>query len=74
MAVPVDTTRAVTLGKPEVLFDASPYYFGGAGRNYDVAPDGRRFVMVKRPAAEATAPPSLTIVLNWAAELAARVK
>lgn len=50
MAVAV--TRSGTglqLGKPAMLFDAAPYFFGGLGRNYDVAA-GKRFVMVKNPA------------------------
>ena len=66
MAVPVDTTKGVTLGKPQVLFDASKFFFGAVGRNYDVSKDGKRFIMVKDVAATGeTRMNPLTIVLNW---------
>jgi hypothetical protein len=34
-----------------------------ADRNYDIAPDGRRFLMLK--SARPAAPAELTVVLNW---------
>ncbi len=74
MAVPVTTSRGLELGRPVALFDTTPYFFGGAGRNYDVAPDGKRFVMVRNPAGEQGRSLPITIVLNWVEELRARVK
>jgi Tol biopolymer transport system component/predicted Ser/Thr protein kinase len=73
MAVPVDTTKGVTLGKPQVLFDASAYFFGAIGRNYDASADGKRFIMVKdiRTPGEVRSNP-LTIVLNWVERLKAK--
>ena len=73
MAVSVDTTKGVTLGKPQVLFDASAYFFGAIGRNYDASADGKRFIMVKdiRTPGEIR-PNPLTIVLNWAERLKAK--
>ena len=70
MTVSVDTTKGVTLGKPQVLFDASKYFFGGVGRNYDVTSDGKRFVMVRdsTEGGEARMIP-LTVILNWAQRL-----
>jgi eukaryotic-like serine/threonine-protein kinase len=38
-----------------------------SGRTYDISPDGRRFLMVKRPANRA--PPQIVIVQNWFEEL-----
>jgi serine/threonine-protein kinase len=75
MAVPV-TIRpgGLELGKPAVLFDVSPYFFGGLGRNYDVAGDGRRFVMVKDPAGDFNSSRPVTVVLNWIDELRGRLK
>lgn len=73
MAVAV--TRSGTglqLGKPAMLLDAAPYFFGGLGRNYDVDPGGKRFVMVKNPADSRDQPAPITIVLNWIEELRAR--
>lgn len=74
MAVPVNTARGLELGKPVALFDTTPYFFGGVGRNYDVARDGKRFVMVKIPAGEQGRSLPITIVLNWVEELRARAK
>jgi len=70
----VSPSRGIELGKPAALFDTTPYFFGGIGRNYDIAPDGKRFVMVKNPAGEQGRSLPITIVLNWAEELRARVK
>ena len=55
---------------PKVLLDAAPYFFGGVGRNYDVSPDGKRFVMVKNPVTAAASAAPLMFVLNWTTELA----
>jgi hypothetical protein len=74
MAVPVDKSRDLGFGKPAVLFDAEPYFFGGAGRNYDVAPDGKRFIMVKSPTTAAGGSVPMTVVLHWVDELRSRVK
>jgi Tol biopolymer transport system component len=76
-AVPVDTTRGVSTGKPRMLFDASGYVVGAArgsdvlGVDDDLALDGR-FLMVK-PGPEEQAPPGLHVVLNWVDELKRRV-
>jgi eukaryotic-like serine/threonine-protein kinase len=76
-AVPVDTTRGVSTGKPRMLFDAGGYVLGAArgsdvlGVDDDLAPDGR-FMMVK-PGPEEQAPPGLHVVLNWVDELKRRV-
>ena len=75
MTVPVETSGRFTAGKPIALFDVSAYFFGGAGRNYDVSRDGKRFVMVKNPVIGGNRQsPPITIVLNWASELRARMK
>jgi serine/threonine-protein kinase len=74
MAVPVQTTSGFVAGKPVPLFDVRTYFFGGAGRNYDVAPDGKRFAMVKNPVSSVDRAVPLTVVLNWADEVRARVK
>jgi Tol biopolymer transport system component len=47
LGVDVSTTPSLTLSRPRVLFDQR-YVFGGQTvANYDVSPDGQRFVMVK---------------------------
>jgi Tol biopolymer transport system component len=67
MAVELKTMPDLVLSSPRVLFERR--YAFGAGitlPNYDVTPDGQRFVMVKE---EDTAG-RLNIVLNWFANLA----
>jgi hypothetical protein len=67
MVVGFATDPEVTLTSPRLLFEQQYAY--GAGitiANYDVTPDGQRFVMVKD---EATAG-RLNVVLNWLAYLA----
>ncbi|HUF23132.1 MAG TPA: protein kinase [Vicinamibacterales bacterium] len=73
----VRVTRAaggIELEKPVALFDIAPYFFGGVGRNYDVTPDGRRFVMVKNPVGGPAQSTPITIVMNWIEELRSKVK
>jgi hypothetical protein len=69
MVVDVSTSPDLTLSQPRVLFEQQ-YAFGGQTiPNYDVSPDGQRFVMVKDDSASGR----LNIVLNWMEELKARV-
>ena len=72
MAVPVQTEPSFTPATPEVLFEGD-YVLGtvGGGRAYDVAQDGRRFLMIKEGegAEDESAPPSLILVQNWHEEL-----
>jgi hypothetical protein len=68
------------VGEPRVLFEGSYETMGLAGfgtrANYDVTPDGQRFLMVRAAGAEANAAPrrpKIHIVLNCFDELRARV-
>jgi serine/threonine-protein kinase len=77
-AVAVETGPAFSMGTPRRLFSRLPYLGGGAtpGTPWDIHPDGKRFLMLKRPEAAAAAPGGLrkiTIVLNWMEELKQRV-
>jgi eukaryotic-like serine/threonine-protein kinase len=72
-AVPVDTNRGFSAGKPRVLFEGR-YVLGELdvmGLDYDLAPDGR-FLMLK-PSADEQTPRGLHVVLNWVDELKQRV-
>jgi hypothetical protein len=73
MAVDVAAHPAFSAGKPRMLFEgqfapsATP-----SDRNYDMSPDGQRFLMVKtleqeQPIAQ------INIVLNWFEELKRKV-
>jgi hypothetical protein len=55
MAVDVVTTPEFRAGTPRLLFEGSHL----AGRNFDVAPDGQRFVMIQP--VESTAPAQLHV-------------
>jgi serine/threonine-protein kinase len=78
MAVAVETGQAFSMGAPKKLFSRLPYAGGGStpGTPWDIHPDGKRFLMLKRQEAAAPAPGGLrkiTIVLNWLEELKQRV-
>ena len=66
MVATVDTKRAFRAERPHRLFSGA---YDGEGRlgEYDVAPDGRRFVMIEDD--EASALRELTLVQGWFEEL-----
>jgi eukaryotic-like serine/threonine-protein kinase len=71
MAVDLDTAAGFTSGKPHVLFegDFDAAFNGFVRANYDVSPDGQRFLMLQ-PTTPADVPPSeISVVLNWSEEL-----
>jgi eukaryotic-like serine/threonine-protein kinase len=67
MAVDITTAPVVVVGKPRKLFER-PYNRSTAfWQNYDVSPDGQRFLMVKGiPQPSAT---RINVVLDWADQL-----
>jgi serine/threonine-protein kinase len=68
LSVPIQTNPSFVFGNPEVLFEG-PYVIGGmGGRNYDVAPDGERFLMIK-PVENDSETSDFIIVQNWFEEL-----
>jgi serine/threonine protein kinase len=69
MVVEVSTARDLDLSPPRVLFEQR-YAFGSAQTipNYDVSPDGQRFLMVKDDSASGR----LNVILNWVTELQQR--
>jgi serine/threonine-protein kinase len=67
MAVDVQTSPAFRAGTPKVLFQ------GNYVNSYDVAPDGKRFLMIKPPGAAQSPTDQVTLVLNWFEELRRRV-
>ena len=73
MAVPVTTTPTLSAGTPHLLFEGAFRSDGSAFRNYDVTPDGQRFLMVQevqRPSARVS---QMVLVQNWVEELKQRV-
>ena len=53
----------------KLLFEGS-YYATDGSRRYDIAPDGKRFLMLRQGGNDDASPPqNLTVVLNWTEEL-----
>jgi serine/threonine-protein kinase len=68
MAVEVTTNPVLSASKPRRLFE-QPYELSSAlWPDYDVSPDGQRFLMVKM-VDESEAPAQINVVLNWFDEL-----
>lgn len=73
MAVDVSTQPGFAAGKPRQLFEGH-YLMNSAGYarpDYDVSPDGQRFLMLKPVEQEqaGTAPTQIIVVQNWTEEL-----
>ena len=63
------TVPSFSAGAPKVLFDGAYEVVEGA-RNYDVAPDGKRFIMIRRDPAEV--PQRFYVVSSWLQDLKSR--
>jgi serine/threonine protein kinase len=70
MAVPVSTAPAFSAGTPNMLFEGRYLSFANE-IDYDVSPDGQRFLMIKGPGE--AAPTQITLVLDWLQELTRQV-
>ena len=73
MVVGIETEPTFIPGSPAVLFTGR--YTGASRRNYDISPDGQRFLMIKEAeqSAEASTKTELIMILNWFEELKERV-
>ncbi|HET9308352.1 MAG TPA: protein kinase [Candidatus Sulfotelmatobacter sp.] len=69
MTVPVETQPTFKAGTPRMLFRDAIYM---AQRDYDVAPDGEHFLMIKRKEASA-GENQVNMVLHWNEELKGKV-
>ena len=72
MAVDVTLQPSFSAGKPHMLFEGQYVPTPGTFANYDVSPDGQRFLMLKQ-AEQAQAATQINVVLNWTEELKRRV-
>jgi hypothetical protein len=72
MVVDVATQSGFHAAKPRMLFEGHYVADKVRQRNYDVTPDGQRFVMVK-PSEQELAATQINVVLNWFEELKRRV-
>jgi len=72
MAVPVTRRPGFSAGKPAVLFEGTWLPTPATLPNYDVSPDGKRFLMLK-PADEEQGDRQIVVVQNWFEELKRRM-
>jgi eukaryotic-like serine/threonine-protein kinase len=73
MAVEITTHPGFAVGKPRMLFEGHYEPAPVPIANYDVSPDGQRFLMLK-PVEEVEAPATqINVVLNWFEELKQKV-
>jgi serine/threonine-protein kinase len=68
MAVSFITEPELQVGEPELQFEGK--YLGGSpwGRNYDLSPDGTRFIMI-RDEGQSVQSTQIKVILNWSEEL-----
>ena len=70
IAVPVSAQPTLRFGKPTELFRGN--FASIQGKNYDVTPDGLRFLMVQSN--EQVPPDQITVVLNWMSDMTSRFR
>jgi eukaryotic-like serine/threonine-protein kinase len=73
MAVDIATRPGFAAGKPHMLFEGQYQPAPATLPNYDVSPDGQRFLMVKPTESVEAAPTQINVVLNWFEELKRKV-
>jgi eukaryotic-like serine/threonine-protein kinase len=73
MAVDIATQPSFAAGKPRMLFEGKYQPTPGTAPNYDVSPDGQRFLMLKPSGSAEAAPTQINVVLNWFEELKQKV-
>jgi Tol biopolymer transport system component len=72
MAVDIATQAGFAAGNPRMLFEGLYQATAATSANYDVSPDGQRFLMLK-PIEQEHAPTQINVVLNWFEELKQKV-
>jgi Tol biopolymer transport system component len=73
MAVDITTQPSFTVGKPRMVFEGPYVPTPATLPNYDVSPDGQRFLMLKPVEQAQAAPTQINVVLNWFEELKQKV-
>jgi len=73
MAVDITTQPVFRAGTPRRLFEGPNYPTGTGRADYDISPDGERFLMLKEEQQQQGALTQIHVVLNWFEELRRRV-
>ncbi len=68
MVVGIKTEPTFTAGSPVVLFTGR-YILHPVFVNYDISPDGQRFLMIKEVDEEEGQQDQINVILNWFEEL-----
>ena len=71
IAVPIQSTTTLVAGPPQIAIDNLGVVAAGGGgmRPYDIAPDGRFYVIRAASPSDTGTAPNLVLVLNWTEEL-----
>jgi Tol biopolymer transport system component len=69
MAAPIDTQHGLSAGTPKMLFQGQYVTLANSTPNYDVSPDGQKFLMLK----STVQPAQINVVVNWFEELKQKV-
>ncbi len=70
MAVDIEPEPTLTIGSPHALFSVLPYRSANNRQQYDVAPDGRHFVMIRNVT---EGPETVVYIEHWFSELRAKM-
>ncbi|HSP07180.1 MAG TPA: hypothetical protein VLR94_08385, partial [Acidobacteriota bacterium] len=74
MSVSIESRGAFQAGTPRPLFDDTfAYQSPISSAQYDISPDGRRFLFLEEPPA-APGPTRLVLIPDWASELRAKLR
>ena len=73
MAVDTATKPSFVADKPRMLFEGQYVPTPATSPNYDVTPDGQRFLMIKPSEPAQGVPTQINVVLNWFEELKQKV-
>jgi serine/threonine protein kinase len=72
MAVSVSTDQGFSVGQPQALFESPDLLYTPSAPNYEVSPDGHRFLTVTAVEDEGAAAPTIRVVQNWYEEFRGR--
>jgi Tol biopolymer transport system component len=70
--VSVSQAGTLSFGRPVAMFETAQFGLEGQQRNFDLAPDGKRFLMVKNLPPPSDVPP-LMLIQHWFEDLRAKV-
>ena len=73
IAVDITTEPTFSAGTPRLLFEGNYQVSTAVIANYDITPDGQRFLMIQDGEEQEGAATQINVVLNWFEELKQKV-